>query len=155
MDKSVEFIKEQKKVEHANYKKICQYCGREFECVRYDAKFCTPLCRVKFNQNGALKKSIKETTSKKTDPKDLQFKKFDFIASIGQSYANEKWNEFRQYLLEQFGWTKQSTLSYKSVKNLCDIWNKNHKRQIVISRTLVPDPDNKGYKISRVIFFVN
>lgn len=154
MNESVEFIKEQKKVEHANYKKTCKYCGREFDCVRYDAKFCTPLCRVKYNQNGALKKSIKEASTKKTEPKQ-QFRKFDFSAALGSSPADENWLEFRQYLLEQFGWTKASTISYKGVKKLVDQWNKNHKRQIVISRTLVPDPGYPKFKISRIIFFVN
>lgn len=157
MESNIIFIKEQKKPEHPNYKKTCQYCGREFECVRYDTKFCTPLCRVLSHKKSSIGKSMKANKVdelKKTTPKE-EFKKFDFVAALGGSPIDENWQTFRQYLLEQFGWTKPSTLSYKGVKKLSENWNKTHKKQITISRTLVDDPNSRHGKISRIIFFVN
>lgn len=151
------FIKEQKKPEHPNYKKVCQYCGREFECIRYDAKYCTPLCRVLANKKSTVGKAHIDNTKKidqKIDPV-TEFKKWDFTASLGASPMDDTWKEFRNYLLEQFGWPKSETITFKSVKKLAEAWNKNHRRQITLSKQLVKDEKNPKWYTSRIIFFVN
>ncbi len=120
----MEFIKEQKKPTHANYKKRCVYCGREFECVRIDAKFCTALCRVKFQKEGRIKIDDTLKTEKTAQKVAKKYKSFDFIISSGSYYTSSPdWCEFTTYLKNEFGWLKSETISFRKLREKVEDWN--------------------------------
>jgi hypothetical protein len=146
MENVIEFVKEQRKVSHANYKKKCEYCGREFFSVRIDAKFCTALCRVKYFQNGGSNEPKKR--EKKATP-NREYKEFDFYARINE--YDDDWREFRNYLNDTFGWKKYETTSFKKVKELAEEWNEQHKEQITLNRRTVW---HDGEYVSKVTFSV-
>lgn len=134
----MEFIKEIKKPAHANYRKNCLYCGREFDCVRVDAKFCTPLCRVKYNNSNGVKpkngkfKEIKEEEKIKEAAKIKgRLKDFDFMVdSLGLVQYDRDWKNFQEYLHDNFGLPKKATSSFKKVKIWVDEINRVQKTKI-------------------------
>lgn len=140
----VEFIKEQKQATHPNYKKVCLYCGREFHCVRIDAKFCTTLCRAKYNQDKGKKGEKMNVPASSANG----YRSFDFTCLISGYPEDKEWKEFRGYLFKKFGWKKTETSTYKDIKYLVDDWNDKHDEQI----TLRKEREKHG---TRVIFSVN
>lgn len=157
METTIQFIKEQKKPEHANYKKVCLYCGREFECVRIDAKYCTSLCRVMHNKGvkrPQIKKVIAEAPAKEkkpTPPKQV-YKNFEFEACLSCQPEDEKYKEFKDYLKAEFGWQKKEMLSWKAIKKLCEEWNSKHRQKITIKSVQLGRKD--GLPMTKITFFV-
>ena len=137
----IEFVKEQRKVSHANYKKRCEFCGREFFSVRVDAKFCTPLCRVKYFQKCA--KDAQESAKNETPDSIV------FYTRINE--LDEEWENFRKYLKDTFGWKKSETLSFKKIEWLADEWNERHQKQISLSRKRVW---RGGQYVSKITFSI-
>ena len=139
MENTIEFIKEQKQATHPNYKKKCLYCGREFTCVRMDAKFCTPLCRVKYHQG---KSRSLET------PSNNGYKSFDFVCSISGYPDDKEWREFKAYLFKKFGWKRTDLTSFKAIKKFANNWNLEHDEQITLRKEKVRNG-------THIIFSVN
>ena len=157
METNIQFIKEQKKPEHANYKKVCLYCGREFECVRIDAKYCTSLCRVMHNK-GVKRPQIKTEApaapakeKKPAAPKQV-YKNYEFEACLSCQPEDEKYKEFKNYLKAEFGCQKKEMLSLKAIKILCEEWNSKHRQKITLKSMQLGRKD--GFPMTKIVFFV-
>ena len=164
MEQTTQFIKEIRKPEHPNYKKMCVFCGREFESVRIDAKYCTPLCRVKHKKGlmppdyiKNVEKMRAEAAVSAADRERIPahtFKNFDFEACMSCQPEDTQWTQFKDYLKAEFGWKKGDMMSFKAVKNLCDAWNKQHKEnKITLKRSQAARKD--GCPMTRIVFFVS
>lgn len=49
---------------------LCKQCGKEFEASRSDAKFCSPICKLRFNRDTDKVDTDKSDTDKQVDDTD-------------------------------------------------------------------------------------